>query len=425
MLRLFKIAMLWLLLAGLMGCIEDVDIDLGTEEAIAVDCVLRNRSTQTLRLYRLKEVYGADARAIEDASVTLWAYDNEAGEYSEVAKFQHHGGTEWRTEYEPKHGVRYKLSVRISGNKEITAETTFPEDLRLIVVKRKNDSTFPEGDNILPYAFGYEVRKAKNVWSISDPDLPPWSRDFKYVNGVKVQFRDYSAVYKDSCKIWIYPHVEAERDSIYPPGIPNTGGINLYLYPEFYDFYGHSKPYVKYVATDHPYVDDFNLTPGTVRDMKWCNIDDYAYRRLLRQWPLWVCPDLLLHDSFLRIAHPANFVNRKYQHELDDEQNSGIQKVKHYFYIIADCSKSFGYNYTIPAIPDTLSWVVEAHFVSEEYDSYLKDVYTSKDSVDDFILSAYDVKHISSNVNGGYGIFGADYVTWAQEDPAQFGWLAH
>lgn len=417
MFRLFKIAMPWLLLAGLMGCIEDVKIDLGTEEAIAVDCVLRNRATQTLRLYRLKEVYGADARAIEDASVTLWAYDDEVGEYSEVAKFQHHGGMEWRAEYEPKHGVRYKLSVRISGNKEITAETTFPKDLRLIVVKRINEFSLPI-DTILLYAFGYEVREAKNVWSINKHPVPdPRAGDFKYVNGEKVQFRDYRTVYKDSCKIWIYPHVEAERDSIYP-GIPkNAGWEILHLYPEFYDFYGHSKPYVKYVATDHQYVDDFNLTPGTVRDMKWCNIDDYAHMRLKRQWPLWACPDLPLHDSFLRIAHPANFVNRKYQYELNDEQSTGIQKVKNYFYILADCSKSFGYHYTISAFHDTLSWVVEAHFVSEEYDSYLKDVYTSKDSVDDFILSAYDAKHISSNVNGGYGIFGADYVTWAQQEP--------
>lgn len=64
--------------------------------------------------------------------------------------------------------------------------------------------------------------------------------------------------------------------------------------------------------------------------------------------------------------------------------------------------------------------VLETHFVSEEYDAYLRDIYSAKKTVDDFILSAYEAKHIYSNVIGGYGIFGADYVTWDEKRPVQY-----
>lgn len=420
MLKGFKAAMMALFLAGIWSCVEDVKINFGSEEAVAVDCVLRNQATQVLRLYKLKEVYGVDARAIEDAAVTLLAYDEESGDYSAVAEFHHYDGVEWRAEYEPEHGVRYKLSVIIPGKEEITAETRFPEDLRLISCSSVGDLPIPENcsptvdslDSLHCRIIYYEVRKANMVWS--------YDSNFKYEDGKEVQFRDYHELFTDSCKMWIFPHVDAEQDY---GDHPDNMGLENYLYPELYDFKGHSRPYAKLVATDHPYVDDLNITQGTVYDLNWCNlpldvapplfVDGRIYAHL-RQWPLVICPGLPLHDAFLRISHPADFVNRKNEPE-------GIIKPAidiHSFYIIADYSESFGLvTWTGRSY---FSCLLETHFVSEEYDSYLKDVYTSKGSVDDFILSAYEVKHIYSNIKGGYGIFGADNVTWDQYEVMPF-----
>lgn len=414
----------------LVSCVENLVIDLGSEEAVAVDCILHKQDTQTLQLYKMKEVHGEGERAVDDATVFLSAYDKKREEYSRVAEFKHFNGTEWRASFEPEYGVRYKLVVNIPGKDEITAETTFPEDLRLMEYSyyynfKSIKSIFPSIDSSLTFITPYfAIHKADSVWN-GNENTGHGDENPKYIDGVRVKYKDYSQLYTDSCKLWIFPHVDSEYDLDHHPDLQRT--MDKLKYPEWYDFHGSSKPYAEYVATDHPYADAFNIVPGTVSDLDWCNLpvkeyvyvigsdSFYSFYANLSQWPRVVCPDLPLHSSFLRIAHPANFVNKKYKHELEYEQWVDEETIKHRFYIIADYSESFGnddgrYSRTY------LSCVNEVHFVSEEYDAYLKDLYTAKGAVDNFVLSAYEVKHIYSNVNGGYGIFGADYVTWDEQN---------
>ncbi len=420
-----KIALL-VLLPSIVSCIEDITLDLGLEEGIAVNCVLRMRETQTLRLYKLKEIYGADARSIEDATVVLSAFDEKSGEYSDVAEFEHKEGLEWSASYLPEYGVKYRLTVSISGKDPITAETRFPEDLRLMVGQWNIDIPFQFGtggtlDTVGFYIPRFRIHKANTVLTLKNkPGQHPEPWDFKYVNGEPVPFREYREVYQDSCKLWVFPHVDSEYE--YRDHPDSLWKVN-HLYPEWYDFHGASKPYVKFAATDHPFVDRFNLVSGTVSDLRWCNIPIKKYvtgsenslYENMSQWPIAVCPDLPLHDSFLRIAHPANFINQKYKHELEYEHRIGKELVKDSFYIIAEFSESFGRDDRDMRL--YLSCAIETHFVSEEYDSYLKDLCIAKESEGDFILSAYEAKHIYSNVIGGYGIFGAENVTWDETTP--------
>lgn len=415
----------------LTSCIQDLTIDFRTESGVAVDCVLKMQETQTLRLYMLKEIYGAGERAITDATVILSAFDEDSGEYSDVAEFKHQEGMTWSAFYLPEYGVKYKLTVNLPGKGLITAETRFPEDLRLLEYHgfydlnnlQKFFGTVDSASFLTPY---YEIHKAKTVMSLREKEISSDSSRFKFVNGKPVPFKDYREVYQDSCKLWVFPHVDSEYEF---HDHPDSIWFERYKYPERYDFRGASKPYVEFAATDHPFVDKFNLAAGSVSDLKWCNlpIKEFvtgleSWKRLysnLSQWPVVICPDLPLHHSFLRIAHPANFVNQKYEHEVKYDNSIKdiveIPPTKHKFYIIAEYSESFGIDWR--SLRCYLSCTIETHFVSEEYDSYLRDLYSAKGAVGNFILSAYETKHIYSNVIGGYGIFGADYVTWDEWVP--------
>lgn len=403
--RMINYVLAALLFLPLVSCVEDIVIDMGLEEAVAVDCVLRKQQTQTLRLYRMNEVYGSRGEeGVEEATVTLLACDDESGEYSPAAVFSHYEGAEWRTEFEPEYGVKYKLSVSIPGKEEITAETRFPKNLSLY---------YPLNSRVSPYC------------QLPDPNNVKDSLNYRIFSyEVRLESKRMEDFYKDSCKIWIFPHVDSE----YGDGKQSEDEENIPDHLRWYVFQQPSKPYAKYVATDHPYADNFNMAPGTVSDLDWCNLPVQKYAdgesnllfSNLSQWPRVVCPDLPLHSSFLRIAHPADFVNKKYKHEYNQgyihEYDQEYQK--RHFYIIADYSESYGILYDFGRIPRP--FVLETHFVSEEYDSYLKDVYMAKENVGDFILSAYEGKSVYSNVNGGYGIFGADLTRWDRGEDNRF-----
>lgn len=164
--RMINYVLAALLFLQLVSCVEDIVIDMELEEAVAVDCVLRKQQTQTLRLYRMNEVYGSRGeKGVEEATVTLLACDDESGEYSPAAVFSHYEGAEWRTEFEPEYGVKYKLSVSIPGKEEITAETRFPKNLSLYYPLNSRVSPYcqlPDPNNVkdsLNYRiFSYEVR---------------------------------------------------------------------------------------------------------------------------------------------------------------------------------------------------------------------------------------------------------------------------
>lgn len=78
--RMINFILSALLFLPLVSCVEDIVIDMGSEEAIAVDCVLRKQRTQTLRLYEMNEVYGSRGeKGVEEATVCYWPAMMRAG----------------------------------------------------------------------------------------------------------------------------------------------------------------------------------------------------------------------------------------------------------------------------------------------------------------------------------------------------------
>ena len=107
----------------------------------------------------------------------------------------------------------------------------------------------------------------------------------------------------------------------------------------------------------------------------------------------------------MRIDHPAYFRNGLTEKDLEVNFNYSDQC----FYLEGDYSDDY----------DPLtgsSFLNEVHFVSEEYDAYLRTMYVKLQNKNDFVLSSYDYDNVYSNIKGGIGIFGADNTTWDMEE---------
>lgn len=114
----------------------------------------------------------------------------------------------------------------------------------------------------------------------------------------------------------------------------------------------------------------------------------------------------------MRIDHPGNFRNGLSE---DDLKNSYYYSDRSFF-IGGDYSDEHNaYAIKYYSIIDNRSFLNEVHFVSDDYDTYLRELYVKLQNRDDFILSSYDYNNVYSNINGGAGIFGADNITWDME----------
>ena len=113
---------------------ENIDFSSGENLPVVVDCVLKMDSVQTLRLYRMSNMYsGGEEESFSDASVELFQKHDNDKDYSKVAEFKYVKDGKWETTFKPDYGKGYKLIVSIPGMDEIFATTSFPEDLRLVL----------------------------------------------------------------------------------------------------------------------------------------------------------------------------------------------------------------------------------------------------------------------------------------------------
>ena len=393
-----------IVLTGIMtSCIEYVNMDSREEMPVVVNCVLTRDTVQTLRLYRMRVLSETMNAPIEDATVYLQGRDNN-GKFQTVAEFHRTEGINWEAKFQPEYDTDYGLLIKVPGKEDITATTRFPEDLRLIQCCRF--ATFVTDTGMIGnYSKGYgmhtaEVRKGKyyTEWN--------WR---KKENGEA--FKAYIQVSENPCKIWAFSHVDTTYVS------PGRDMLNL-LNEDQFQFSGSKQPLSKYIATNHPGADRFNITPGRLADLNYWNRPDKVFDQNISQWCLYLCPDVPLFDGFVRIDHPGNFRNGLTE---DDLKNSYYYSDRSFF-IGGDYSDEHN-AYAIKAMPfppyydiiDNRSFLNEVHFVSDEYDTYLRELYVKLQNSNDFILSSYDYNNVYSNINGGVGIFGADNITWDME----------
>lgn len=415
----------FLLMLSLVSCEEVVVLDTGRELPIVVNCVLSRDSVQVLTIYRLPEYGNENKIKIDSLEAKLFRTDAFGKPLDGTwVRFKRKNDFEWTADYVPEFGIGYRLELTLSSGEHIYATTQFPPDLKLYFYpKFLNDYQW----NLL----SDDQRKLLSEYTANAPSsqCEDFFVDYMLYTAVIMQgrtvaqFKDGEKIVKSvyneptnlPCTFWVFPHIDAVDDT--------------------------PQPYSDYIATDHPGVDDFNQTEIKLAEMPWCNIpilimDELGRRPEDKNWQSWLSdrgklwqenfyftniaqwyriltPDIPLHKGFLRISHPAFYDNGLSEEKI---KNSCYFSSK-CFILVADYCESYGLlfdgNHGYGQMPHTN----EIHFVSEEYDNYLRDVYLAKQKMDDFILSAYELKEIYSNINGGLGIFGADNKTW---DEIQF-----
>lgn len=371
------------------SCVEDIEIDTGEELPIVVDCVLQNSPVQTLKLYRLRHLYKDDYNDINGAGVELFKESSDGKKYEKVAEFLQKDGPEWEAHYQPEFGAKYKLMVSVNGKEQAHAYTTFPEDLKLVLHLRLYDTL-----NVNYFTITGEVSEPKYVHY--------WGKYPEIVS--ETPFKVYEKSLKP-CKMWLYPHTDTTI-------VMKPDNKYSILQEEEVRFSGSSKPYARYVVTDHSGADDFNVVSGNMSDIDFFNVpvgsyeyDTNSFLQVIHlnisQWCPLVKPDLPLHEGFVRIDHPKGFNNGFYGERLD----RGYQYSSGSFFIFGDYD-----NYWAGFSPFSL----EVRFLSDEYDKFLKELHIKKSSRDDFILSTYERKNFYTNIEGGLGVFGAENTTWAE-----------
>lgn len=407
-------------LSGLIwtSCIDDIVMDSGEDLPIVVECVLEKTPTQTLKLYKMKGLYQDETTPVENASISLIKFKSTIQEV--VATFQREDSDTWTADYEPDFDASYRLSIVVNGTDTLWAETQFPKDLKLVSMLkyiREGSEGYPTSTDSVQFACKTCEVHLGSYTSGFEGSGNKWYLAYgPYAHGDL--FKAYRTRYDGACKIWVYPHMDVTHSG--------TGMLH-YMLEETYTFKGTDQPYTSYAVTDHPGADNFNIVPGRLSDLDICKMSKrdssmlsfssgaflYPYD-LFFQFCSFMCPDLALHDHFIRIDHPANFTNGLAKSEL----KNSYQFSQHSFLIAADYADSYPlYNYSFyhytPSLTD--GFVNEVRFLSDEYDAYLRDVVAKGLSSDNFVLSEYEHRNIYSNINGGFGIFGAQLVTWEEK----------
>ncbi len=117
----------------IVSCTESIDFSSEFEDKVTVNLILENKETQELTLCHNTEPGYFRYKEITDADVRL--FDGEM----EVGRFTHERRMTWKLNYKPVAGHSYRLSVKVPGVEEISAETTMPRNVQM---KRfRNDLT--------------------------------------------------------------------------------------------------------------------------------------------------------------------------------------------------------------------------------------------------------------------------------------------
>lgn len=149
-----------------------------------------------------------------------------------------------------------------------------------------------------------------------------------------------------------------------------------------------------YLTTNYPHADGFNImgkryselsfrgTAGSDMGKMYESIFNFAKKEIA---------DYPLYDKFVRIG---NFKSEESFFIVPGPLFEPRNQVPVFYF----------YN----GSPDAMPWrysFLNVYCVPEEYDKYLREVYTKSKSLEHDLTSAYDTSNLHSNIEGGVGIF--------------------
>lgn len=378
-------------------CSDIVVIDSREEPPIVVNCILKrdggffedhpdrakgyNPPMQYLDLYYARRPSEIGYEPISNAEVVIKGKGNT---YNFIWN-----GSRWECAFLPEFNIVYKLTVITDAGIELRSQMQFPPDCRLCkyrLIESTNKNFFGS-----TYAGYYYIRQ--------------------HYDDIHTQCM-YKCFHGD-CFFWV---------------MAKEGG-----------------KYVSKICTSHSGVDDFNIRRDRWKD---CAVvgeyetDFYACMQTQNDFyakynpddykgsvgfvePFFVDPDLWhryssawlqspLHDVYLRINHTELYdsgLNQAYSYYVANDFEEQPVATSDLFVIGAD------FDPTRVAWEDGLErpWYIdsfyEVHFVSEDYDKYLRSLSYKAIVHKDEITTNYSPDIVYSNIEGGLGCFGGEFLT--------------
>lgn len=123
----------------LSSCAEKVDMD-PNESRVQIHSILENKDVQTVNLNYTSYVFENLYLPVQDAEVIVKRSD-ETGEIY-LYEFTKVDDGIWQANFRPKPREKFTLSVKINGEKEITASTVYPDSLKRILYHSTEDPSY-------------------------------------------------------------------------------------------------------------------------------------------------------------------------------------------------------------------------------------------------------------------------------------------
>lgn len=429
-----------LLLLAATGCVQPVEITPPAEREVFVKCILVNDSVQQVTLLYSGGIDEKRFDPVEDADVFIYSPDH--GRIPFLPK----GNGVWESEFLPKAGKRYSLNVQIPGRNPITATTHFPEAFS-VVPKRSAPirwvadmrTMYEEGTpyymHLLPNWVNsfYEYVKAAGEWI----PKPPACVDFDVLDRIEE-----------------YGGTTMQQEM---PGmafrLESKSKVSLYIFGTVTDEQG-SVSRLRRMGTNHLNVDRSNLLPEAfhpgiapeeaIAPLSIVSLQGFPdnqfvknpqNRQIYDKAILSAYDGQPLFDDYLRIVTGPDYDNGWKLYSIVSEDgsladssalvtppfaipgDSTFYNQPYYLRFTKDGQRFFSvygdFYYNIWGENES-----EAHpslyfcSVSPEYDQYLQSLRSYLNQQQGDVLTAIyaDIRNTASNVEGGYGIFGAACV---------------
>lgn len=342
--------------ALLVSCVEKADLRTG-EKTVVVDCILTNDSIQTVKLCYSSQTGDNYYPPVKDAQVsvsfsvdTIFVADMKRWDIDTTItySFSKVGEGVWQAKFTPYASFIYNLQVLVPGKDTITASTKVPSKV------------------------------GKGGWHL------PFDGSINRIISKEFTF-----------------------DS--PPGIS-------WVYGEDYNPATDTYEMVEYIYSSYIYLDKFNATT-----LQKKNVTEFIMSKGMKPYPHngYMTAPGRYKDGYSKdsVAVPLHLGIKNGEDDSEDNvmlkrylridnRNAGtIESLKSDFTIVANFKPQF-YNAAHPKAR------VVFNNVSEEYDKYLRDVFTremkSLDPSDD-LTDVWEKDEGYSNIINGKGIFGYNY----------------
>ena len=400
-----RVVFLFLLL--LPACTEAIIMDPLEEMPLVVSCVLSRDGgwyeehpeeerdytppAQYLDLYYAQRPSESVRRVISDAAVQV---TGPGGPYDFVWN-----GSRYESAFLPKFDREYKLKIKTADGKELSSSMVFPPDVRLRryrLIEHASMNNF--GNTFAGYYYlqrHYDVFTKGCQWENFRKECFMWIRALE--NGVPVG------------KICT-THRGVDNFNVRRDVWSDCAVIDLYA-EQFNEFMARENS--RYEAYDPKQYEGMSGFTSPIY------VDPELWTRFSNAWL-----SSPLHDKFLRIYHQA-----EYDSGLDKPWDSYVANdfgdnqpaeprdlfvlgadfnpsVKTHSYVDVDTGEKVEYE-----VPWYQGDCYEVRFLSEAYDKYLKAMVDAHAIHGDELSPVYSTKTVYSNIEGGLGCFGGEWIT--------------